>query len=181
MTSGPSRQLGSLIPPAIATLIGVAILVALGIWQLERKGWKEGLLAQIAARAYGMPGAPVAEQAWPGWRPEDDEFRRVRVVGEYIASAIVPIHGLAELQRGSATQGSYLFEPMRLSDGSVIVINRGFVPTEQRAETIATLQAMPSGVDGPFARSAMAASMTGAASAGPPPRTRRAARIGRRS
>ena len=40
----------------IATLIGLAILIALGTWQVKRLAWKEGLIAEIDTR---MKSAPV--------------------------------------------------------------------------------------------------------------------------
>ena len=61
--------------PVIPTLIvglAVAAMVALGIWQLRRAEWKEGLLARYQAAA-GLP--PVA---WPRVPPADGSllFRR---------------------------------------------------------------------------------------------------------
>jgi surfeit locus 1 family protein len=41
----------SLLAPGLATLIALAILIGLGTWQLERKAWKESVIAQIQARA----------------------------------------------------------------------------------------------------------------------------------
>lgn len=122
----------SLLAPGLASLVALAILVALGIWQLERKAWKEGLLAAIAERSHGEPGATVPEPDWPRWRPADDEFRRVRLTGTYLHEREIPLHGLAEERRGQALQGYYLFTPLRLADGAVVIVNRGFVPTPLR-------------------------------------------------
>lgn len=129
-----------LLGPAVATALALAILVALGIWQLERKGWKEGLLAQIQDRAYGPAGDPVPESAWPNWSAETDEFRRVRLTGQWLGDRTVPIHGLAELRRAQASQGFYLFTPLRLAGGGIVVINRGFVPTETVSDTLTRLR-----------------------------------------
>ena len=41
-----------LLLPTMAALAGLAVLIGLGTWQMERKRWKEGLIAQIAARAH---------------------------------------------------------------------------------------------------------------------------------
>ena len=54
------------------------------MWQLERRAWKDGLIARIEARAHGEPGAIVPEAQWPGWSAADDEFRRVRVTGAFL-------------------------------------------------------------------------------------------------
>lgn len=146
MSAAPStsRRLASLAAPAFASAVAFAILVSLGLWQLERKSWKEGLLAQIESRAYGVPGEVLPESSWPGWRAETDEFRRVRLEGTFLPASTVAVHGLAEVRRGQAVQGFYLFTPLRREDGSIVVVNRGFVSTEEREATLAALAAQPS-------------------------------------
>ncbi|MEX2319066.1 MAG: SURF1 family cytochrome oxidase biogenesis protein, partial [Bauldia sp.] len=42
---GPSAR--ALILPALATLVGIAILVALGVWQLERLAWKTAMIERV--------------------------------------------------------------------------------------------------------------------------------------
>jgi surfeit locus 1 family protein len=118
--------------PGIATLIALAILLALGMWQLERKTWKESLIAQIQTRAHDEPTGIVPEAQWPGWRAEQDEFRRVRVTGTFQHDKEVPVHGLLSAQRGSPVQGFYIFTPLRLASGATVMVNRGFVPGELR-------------------------------------------------
>lgn len=121
-----------LILPAAVTLVGLAILVGLGSWQVERKAWKEGLLGAIAERAHEAPGAIVPEAAWPGWDAAGDEFRRVRLSGVFLHDREIALHGLAEKRRGEALQGFYIFTPLRLADGATVMVNRGFVPTDLR-------------------------------------------------
>ncbi|MEO0748023.1 MAG: SURF1 family cytochrome oxidase biogenesis protein, partial [Pseudomonadota bacterium] len=38
-------------------LTGIAVLVSLGMWQVQRLAWKEGVLAQIDARIAALPVA----------------------------------------------------------------------------------------------------------------------------
>ena len=53
-----------LILPALFGLAGFAVLVALGLWQLQRLDWKEGVIAEIEARIGAdpvpLPDAPDA-------------------------------------------------------------------------------------------------------------------------
>ena len=43
-SSAPKRVVAG-----VLCLVGVAILIGLGVWQLQRLKWKEGLLAHVAA------------------------------------------------------------------------------------------------------------------------------------
>lgn len=122
----------SLVLPGLASLIALAILLGLGTWQLQRKAWKEGLIAQIEARAHGEPGEILPPSEWAGWQAEKDQFRRVRVTGTFLHQFETPVYGLAPAQRGAPAQGYYLMTPLRLAGGEILVINRGFVPTELR-------------------------------------------------
>jgi hypothetical protein len=58
--------------PTILVAAAVAAMIGLGVWQLQRAEWKEGLLA----RYEGAPAAPPI--AWPatGARGEEYYFRR---------------------------------------------------------------------------------------------------------
>ena len=122
-----------LLAPTVATAVALAILIALGLWQLERKAWKEALLSAVDARAFGAPVSAPAETAWPDWSPARDEFRRVELRGTFLHDREIQLHGLAEERRGQALQGFYVFTPLRRSDGSLVMVNRGFVPTALRA------------------------------------------------
>jgi surfeit locus 1 family protein len=125
----------ALLAPALATAIALAILVTLGMWQLERKAWKEELLGAINARAFGPAVAAPREPVWPSWSPSKDEFRRVQVTGILLHDREVQLHGLAEERRGQPLQGYYVFTPLKQADGSVVMINRGIVPTALRDPT----------------------------------------------
>jgi surfeit locus 1 family protein len=133
-----------LLAPAIATAIALAILVMLGLWQLERKTWKENLLGAINARAFGPAVQAPAERDWPSWSPAADEFRRVQATGTFLHDREIQLHGLAEERRGQPLQGFYVFTPLRLADGSLLMINRGFVPTRLR-EPAKRAEAQPQG------------------------------------
>ena len=123
----------SLILPGLATLVALAILIGLGTWQLQRMAWKEDLIAQIETRAYGEPGAILPEADWPSWRADQDEFRKVRVTGTFLHEFEAPVYGLARGERqGAPIQGYYLITPLKLAGGAIVMVNRGFVPTDLR-------------------------------------------------
>jgi surfeit locus 1 family protein len=139
-----ASRLRSLIAPGLAALVALAILIGLGTWQLQRKAWKDGLIAQIDARAYAEPGAIVPPADWDTWRAEEDEFRRVRVTGTFLHRFETLVYGLASGQRGAPAQGYYLMTPLRLPDGAIVVVNRGFVPSELR-DPASRPQSQPAG------------------------------------
>ncbi|HLG86062.1 MAG TPA: SURF1 family protein [Alphaproteobacteria bacterium] len=106
-------------PTAIA-VIGVAILISLGTWQLHRKAWKEELLAAIAARSDAAPVPLPAKIDDPGqW-----SFRRVRVDGRFDNAHALWLYG--RTRDGKA--GIHLLVPLLREDEPAVLIDRGFVP-----------------------------------------------------
>jgi surfeit locus 1 family protein len=114
------------------TAVAVAALVGLGLWQLERKAWKESLIARIEARAHSEAGEIVTQARWPEWRAQDDEFRHVRLTGRFLHDKEILVHGLMSGQRSAPMQGYYVFAPLQLRDGAIVFVNRGFVPGDLR-------------------------------------------------
>ncbi len=55
-----SLKRAGLIWPTALTIAGLAVLIGLGTWQLQRKQWKDQLIAKIAARVVASP-VPLAE------------------------------------------------------------------------------------------------------------------------
>lgn len=145
MTRSPLRTnaVRALAAPFAASLVALAILLSLGFWQLDRKAWKEDLLRQIETRAHQAPGAIAPEGDWPSWRAAEGEFRRVEIEGVLQPDKVIALHGLAELRARQATQGFYLFAPLRLADGALVMINLGFAPTELRDQAVAAMRSWP--------------------------------------
>ena len=71
----------SLLLPGIVAAVAFAILVALGVWQVERKAWKEGLIATLDERMAAAPSPLAPRGEWQNLTPPADEFRRVRLRG----------------------------------------------------------------------------------------------------
>ena len=53
----PSRARQGILVPCLVALAALLVLVGLGTWQLQRKNWKEGLIAAMHTR---LAAAPVA-------------------------------------------------------------------------------------------------------------------------
>ncbi|KQP23521.1 SURF1 family protein [Pseudorhodoferax sp. Leaf267] len=135
MTARQARGLPWLLAGAVLLFAGFA---ALGTWQVQRMGWKHALIERIDARVHAAPTAPPAAQDWPAVTasPLDFEYRRLRLDGEFL-------HGHEVLTQATTTLGAgfWVLTPLRLADGSVVLVNRGFVPPDRREP--ATRQAAP--------------------------------------
>ncbi|NKK89450.1 SURF1 family protein [Rhizobium leguminosarum bv. viciae] len=120
----PRRRLPVL--TGILVLIALAILISLGTWQVERLHWKEGLLADIAARQIAAP-VPLAEIEAMAAAGGDIEYRKVTATGRYINNK--ERHFFATW-RGQT--GYYIYTPLELADGRILFVNRGFVPFDNK-------------------------------------------------
>jgi surfeit locus 1 family protein len=115
--------------PSIAAVLAFAALLSLGLWQLDRKAWKEGLIATLEQRLSAPPVALPAPSTWPRLRAAEDEFLQVAVMAEFLndREALVYTSG-SSLREGSSGPGYWVFTPARLADGALVMVNRGFVP-----------------------------------------------------
>ena len=128
---GPRRRswLGLLVP----ALLAFAVLIGLGVWQIQRKAWKEGLIATLTARVAQPPQALPAANTWQSLDPARDEYRRVKFNAELDNDKEALIFAAATGFRPDVSGvGYWVFTPARLADGSTLMINRGFVPDGRR-------------------------------------------------
>jgi surfeit locus 1 family protein len=113
--------------PAIMAVAGVAILIALGTWQMQRMAWKQGLLADISQRAHVDPVAVTrAEQSKRAGA--DVEYLRVKIGGQFLHDKERHLFAF-DSKYGP---GYHIFTPLKRADGSIVFVNRGFVPSELR-------------------------------------------------
>jgi surfeit locus 1 family protein len=111
---------------AAACALACAGFVALGAWQLQRLGWKEALIARVERNVHAAPVPAPGPGQWPGLTRED-EYRRVQVRGEFAYEREVLVAATTEL--GS---GYWVLTPLRTQQGLWLLVNRGFVPPDQR-------------------------------------------------
>lgn len=123
--------------PGVFTLAALAILVSLGVWQLQRLAWKEDLIARIEARTRAEPVALPPEDAWAALVPATEEYRPVRVTGTYDHAGEVFVQANAVVGGGGARMGAFVLTPLRTDGGGIVFINRGFIPVELQRDTAA--------------------------------------------
>lgn len=109
----------------VATAIAFAILVGLGVWQLQRLKWKEALLADIA-HAEAAPAVPLEPVLDALARGKSEDFTRVKVTCPGLARA--PVVELYSLRGGEI--GSRLISscPVVSAAYRAVLVDRGFVP-----------------------------------------------------
>jgi surfeit locus 1 family protein len=114
--------------PTLATAVALAVLIGLGVWQLERKEWKEALIASLEERLSAPPVALPRPIDWPHVAPED-EFLRVTMMAafENDKEGLV-FTGGSTLRDDGGGPGYWVFTPARLAGGAIVMVNRGFVP-----------------------------------------------------
>jgi surfeit locus 1 family protein len=129
---------------ALFVLLALGVLVSLGTWQLERKAWKDALIAELEAKLSAPPTDLPARDRWQRLSATSDEFRRVAFPAEFLAGeeALVYSSG-SSLRPDLSGPGYFVFAPARLLGGSIVIVNRGFVPDGRQDPKTRTL---PSGV-----------------------------------
>jgi surfeit locus 1 family protein len=126
-TKKPRSWLGLLIPAVLA----FAVLVALGTWQIKRKAWKEGLIATLNQRLTAPPIALPPPATWPNLDQARYEYSRVKFSAQFESDKDALVYAVATVFRPDASgEGFWVFAPARLADGSLVVVNRGFVPKD---------------------------------------------------
>ena len=109
-----------------ACLVGIAILIGLGTWQVERLAWKEALIARIDARIHADPldlAAAEKRDAESG----DIDYTPLTVTGRFLNQ-----DERYFFSTFGGDSGWNVFTPMVTDEGPVLFVNRGFVPYEMR-------------------------------------------------
>ncbi len=105
----------------VAAIVG---LLWLGTWQVHRRVWKLDLIARVDARIHAAPLAA------PAGATKDDEYRRIAATGSFVAGKDSFVQAVTD--RGP---GWWVMTPLRISGGTTILINRGYVPDRRAVPT----------------------------------------------
>ena len=107
----------------VFTVPALILLIGLGTWQVQRLNWKTELLETRDA-ALALPPITLSKDT----SPEAIGYRRGQATGTFLHDH--------ELYLGprvyNALSGLHVLTPMRLADGGVLLVNRGWVPTDGR-------------------------------------------------
>lgn len=127
--------------PVLVVLIGAAfaILVGLGVWQVQRNDWKQGLVAESHAKT-DAPPLEVTDAS--GLVPDEIEYRRVVLEGRLLLEDAM---FLANRARYSA-RGEEIVVPFAPRDGGpAVLVNLGWIPDGARDDVMAEITAEAGG------------------------------------
>jgi surfeit locus 1 family protein len=128
----PARRRG-LIEPTVFSVVGVAILIGLGTWQLDRKTWKENLIATVTTRNARAPQDLPSRSDWPRLVQEGNEYTRVAFPAEFLDGQEALVYTAGSPFRPDVKgPGYWVFAPAQLAGGSIVLVNRGFVPADAK-------------------------------------------------
>lgn len=132
MSTKKSSRRASLTLAAICvlTLVAVVTFATLGTWQVQRRAWKHDLIARVDARIHADAVPAPGRADWPALDAGGDAYRRVFATGTFADDRETLVQAVTELGGGY-----WVMTPLVGTDGSTILVNRGFVPVEKRDPT----------------------------------------------
>jgi surfeit locus 1 family protein len=112
---------------AALLVAGALAFVALGVWQIERRGEKLALIAAVDARVHAAPVAAPGRAEWPRISFKADAYRHVQARGVFL-------HDRETLVQAATARGPgyWVMTPLRTVAGWTVLVNRGFVPADDR-------------------------------------------------
>lgn len=111
----------------VLSLAAFVILMALGVWQVERRTWKLALIDRVEQRVHAQAQPAPPSSAWSAVSAVNDEYRHVSVSGRFLHDRETLVQAVTE-----EGPGYWVLTPLQRTDGTTVLINRGFVPSERR-------------------------------------------------
>lgn len=116
----------------VLMLLLTALFVGLGVWQIERLGEKEALIAAVSERPTLPPVDLPPPTDWGTLDLAALDYRSVTVHGTYEPAQTVLVFTSLVDPRGTFDgPGYWVMTPLRLDGGGVVFVNRGFVPQDR--------------------------------------------------
>jgi surfeit locus 1 family protein len=115
----------ALLVPTLWFVPGLALLIGLGMWQIERLHEKETLIASVQA-GLSAPAVPLSQALQAG--AATAEWRHVRVTGHFLHNKEIYLFA----QGPNGAFGVQVVTPLVQDNGEAILVDRGFVPDALR-------------------------------------------------
>lgn len=127
MTSGGRHSAGFRFWAVASAALFCVIFASLGTWQVKRRAWKLDLISRVEERVHAPPTSLPDPARWPLITPQSDEYRHVSVDGLYLNRSQTLVQAVTE-----AGAGYWVMTPLRMADGHIVIVNRGFIPVDGR-------------------------------------------------
>ena len=114
--------------PTAITLVAVVTTLGLGVWQVQRLFWKQGLIDARQAKSQAAPLTALPKS----FDPAAHAFRRAAVSGAFIHAREIYL-GARSL---NGNLGFHVITPLRLADGGHLLVNRGWIPTSLKTPSL---------------------------------------------
>lgn len=145
-TPGGRQSSRSTFTKAVLAIAGIALFfafISLGTWQVQRRAWKLDLIERVNERVHSQPVAVPAQPDWPTVKPETHEYLAVQAQGQWMEGRSVLTQAVTELGAGF-----WLVAPLLQADGTSLLVNRGFIPSEQRKAWVERIATAPKSAAG---------------------------------
>jgi len=128
MSAVAARGARSVVWPILFALPVFCLLVGLGVWQLQRLEWKEGVIASIEGRTHAAPIPLPPSSQWAALAAGDFDYTHVAATGRFEPREALIFRGSGAVAGEGSQPGYWVMAPFRLADGGALLVNRGFVP-----------------------------------------------------
>lgn len=121
-------------PPRLIILVAALALAAatarLGVWQLDRAAQKTALQQRIDSRR-ALPALGAAELPRTAAEVADAQDRLARLQGRWLPQHTVYLDN----RQLDGRPGFHVVTPLRLADGSAVLVQRGWLPRDMQDRT----------------------------------------------
>lgn len=111
--------------PLVLGVVGVAILLNLGFWQLRRLAWKEATIAEITAKI----DAPAQELPPMGTETRPLKYAPVEMAGASTGEELLVLSGEKDVGAGYEVISAF-----ETGDGRRVLLDRGFITEAHKAD-----------------------------------------------
>lgn len=119
-------------PILLASALGIAILLGLGIWQVQRLGQKTALINSLEQRMKAEP-ISLADALTKRGQGEDIEYLKVKVTGQLDSE-----NTIRKVTSVRSSPGWEIIAPFKIDDGSFVLIDLGAIAENQPVVLIGT-------------------------------------------
>lgn len=116
------RKRGFIVAWCIFSVVAFIGFVALGNWQVERRVWKLDLIERAETRSKSPAVALPERSDWPQISARSHEYLHVKAGGRFLHKDVTFVQANTNLG-----PGFWALVPLQQADGTVVIINRGFV------------------------------------------------------